>query len=399
MFEPAASPNENSSSSTDSFDSDRAPMKHHRTFHRSSSPPLEVLKQSDVVEGADNELLHYGEREDDQIDYDLYSDLPEVTSSSPQVVFFSSGATERFIDLPAVKVAEPFLYLTAGASSGAQADTSFVDRSRAQQEFVGDGDNVIFYVGSALLGASLEGKNGTQENLPTDKEDLVPEVVSTTPSEGVIVDNAIPSPLPSLPLLAIEQTVVADAEEEDVDDYARIAAKVILSKLFSRFKRTPLDQLHSLSSFVDKTFNLLEGLPIDLSGIKSKVNGILGKARLLTEARDSNSFDMLHQTVSEKLVLICHKEKLKVQKVDEITSASSQLKAEEIGLCSTCENLEKEISSIEENILSLQEQVVMKRHEVNEIRDRLHKITKETASLDDALLDSKNDLNLIVEQK
>ena len=85
--------------------------------------------------------------------------------------------------------------------------------------------------------------------------------------------------------------------------------------------------------------------------------------------------------------------------MDEITSASSQLKAEEIGLCSTRENLEKEISSIEENILSLQEQVVMKRHEVNEIRDRLHKIAKENASLDDALLDSKNDLNLIVEQK
>lgn len=85
--------------------------------------------------------------------------------------------------------------------------------------------------------------------------------------------------------------------------------------------------------------------------------------------------------------------------MDEITSASSQLKAEEIGLCSTRENLEKEISSIEENILSLQEQVVMKRHEVNEICDRLHKIAKETASLDDALLDSKNDLNLIVEQK
>ena len=94
-------------------------------------------------------------------------------------------------------------------------DTSFVDRNRAQQEFVGDGDNVIFYVGSALLGkndshflfffyhvlynmnmwniffffwgASLEGKNGTQENFPTDKEDLVPEVVGAIPSEDVIV--------------------------------------------------------------------------------------------------------------------------------------------------------------------------------------------------------------------
>ena len=31
-------------------------------------------------------------------------------------------------------------------------DTSFVDRNRAQQEFVGDRDNVIFYIGSALLG-------------------------------------------------------------------------------------------------------------------------------------------------------------------------------------------------------------------------------------------------------
>ena len=85
--------------------------------------------------------------------------------------------------------------------------------------------------------------------------------------------------------------------------------------------------------------------------------------------------------------------------MDEITYASSQLKAEEIGLCSTHENLEKEISSIEEDILSLQKQVVIKRHKVNEICDRLHKIAKETASLDDALLDSKNDLNLIVEQK
>ncbi|KAJ8620342.1 hypothetical protein MRB53_028871 [Persea americana] len=150
---------------------------------------------------------------------------------------------------------------------------------------------------------------------------------------------------------------------------------------------------------VDKTLNLLEGLPLDLSRIKCKVNGILGKARLLTEARDSNSFDTLHQTVLEKLVLICHEEKLNVQKVDEVTSASSQLKAEEIGLCSTCENLEKEISSIEEQILSLQGQVVMKRHEVNDIRDCPHKIAKETASLDDALLDSKNDLNVVVEQK
>ena len=159
--------------------------------------------------------------------------------------------------------------------------------------------------------------------------------------------------MPSLPLLAVEQTVVADAEEKDVDDYARIAAKVILSKLFSRFKSTPLDQLHSLSSFADKTFNLLEGRHLDLFGIKSKVNGVLGKARLLIEARDSNSFDTLHQTVSEKLVIICHEEKLKVQKVDEITSASSQLKAEEIGLRSTRENIMKEISSIEETFLSL----------------------------------------------
>ncbi|KAJ8620407.1 hypothetical protein MRB53_028936 [Persea americana] len=153
MLKPAVRPKENSSSSTDSFDSDRAPMKHHRTYHRSSSPPLEVLKQTDVVEGDDNKLLDYGEQEDDQIDYDLYSDSPEVTSFSTQAVSFSSGATERFTDLLAVKVAEPFIYLTPGASSSAQAD------------------------------------------------------------------NAIPSPLPSLPLLAIEQTVVADAEEEDVDDY------------------------------------------------------------------------------------------------------------------------------------------------------------------------------------
>ncbi|KAJ8619889.1 hypothetical protein MRB53_028418 [Persea americana] len=123
-------------------------MKHHRTYHRSSSPPLEVLKQTNVVEGADNELLDYGEQEDDQIDYDLFSDLPKVT------------------------------------------------------------------------GAPREGKNGTQENFLVDKEDLVPEVVGSIPSEDVIVDNVIPSPLPSLPLLAIEQTDVADAEEEDVDDYA-----------------------------------------------------------------------------------------------------------------------------------------------------------------------------------
>ncbi|KAJ8635669.1 hypothetical protein MRB53_009936 [Persea americana] len=308
MLEPIARPKENSSSSTDSFDSDRALMKHHRTYHRSSSPPSEVLKQMDVVEGADNELLIYGE--DDQIDYDLYSDLPEVTGFSIQAVSFPSGATERFTDLPDIK-------LDLADEDDFFLDTSFVDKNRAQQEFVGDGDNVIFYVGSALL------------------------------------DNVIPSPLPSLPLLAIEQTVVADAEEEDVDDYARIAAKVILSKLFSRFKRTPLDQLYSLSSFVDKTFNLLEGLPLDLFGIKSKVNGVLGKARLLIEARDSNSFDTLHQTVSEKLVIICHEEKLKVQKVDEITSASSQLKAEEIGLRSTRENIKKEIPSIEETFLSL----------------------------------------------
>ena len=65
MLEPAARPKENSSSSIDSFDSDRAPMKHHRIYHRSSSPPLEVLKQTDVVEGADNGLLDYGEREND----------------------------------------------------------------------------------------------------------------------------------------------------------------------------------------------------------------------------------------------------------------------------------------------------------------------------------------------
>ncbi|KAJ8630885.1 hypothetical protein MRB53_024208 [Persea americana] len=260
MLEPATRPKENSFPSIDSFDSDRAPMKHHITYHRSSSPRLEVLKQTDVVEGANNELLDYGERDDDQIDYDPYSELSEVIGFSTQAVFFSSGATERFTNLPAVKMKMIFL------------DTSFVDRNRAQQEFVGDGDNVIFYVGSALLGASLEGKNGTQENFPTDKEDLVPEVVGAIPSEDVIVDNVIPSPLPSLPLLAIEQTVVADVEEEDVDDYARIVAKVFLSKLFLRFKRTPLDQLHSLSSFVDKTFNLLEGLPLDLFVIKSKVN-------------------------------------------------------------------------------------------------------------------------------
>ncbi|RWR73291.1 hypothetical protein CKAN_00155700 [Cinnamomum micranthum f. kanehirae] len=350
MLEPTARPKENSSSSTDSFDSYRAPMKHHRTYRRSSSPPLEVLKQTDVVEGADNELLDYGEQEDDHIDYDLYIDLPEVIGFSTQAVPFSFVATEKFTDLPAVN-------LTPGASSSAQEHNS--------TEFVGDGDNVIFYVSSASLGASLKGKDGTQENFPADKEDLIPEAVSAIPSEDISVDNIIPSPLSSLPLLAIEQTVVADAEEEDVDDYARTAAKVILSKLFSRFKRTPLDQLHSLSSFVDKMFNLLEGLPLDLFGIKSKVNGVLGKARLLTEARDSNSFDMLHQTVLEKLDLICHEEKLKVQKVDEITSASSHLQAEEIGLCSTRENLEKEISSIEENILSLQEQVVMKRYEVH----------------------------------
>ncbi|KAJ8643808.1 hypothetical protein MRB53_005556 [Persea americana] len=199
MLEPTARPKEDSSSSTDSFDLDRAPMKHHRTYHRSSSSPLEVLKQTDVVEGANNEFLDYGERDDDQIDYDLYSDLPEVTGFSTQAISFSSGVTKTFTDLPVVKVAEPFLYLTLGASSSAQA------------------------------GASLEGKNGTQENFPADKEDLVPEVVGAIPSEDVIV----------------EQTVVADAKEEDLDDYARIAAKVILSKLFSRFKRT-----HHLINFI-----------------------------------------------------------------------------------------------------------------------------------------------------
>ncbi|KAJ8649361.1 hypothetical protein MRB53_002384 [Persea americana] len=178
MLEPVARPKENSSSSTDSFDSDRAPMKHHRIYHRSSSPPLEVLKQTNIVEG------------------------------------------------------------------------TAVNKNLLKME------TVIFYVGSALLGASLEGKNGTQANFLVDKEDLVLEVVGAIPSEDVIVDNVIPSPLLSLLLLAIKQTVVPDAEEEDVDDYARIVAKVILSKLFSRFKWTPLDQLHSLSSFVDKTFNL-----------------------------------------------------------------------------------------------------------------------------------------------
>ncbi|KAJ8649011.1 hypothetical protein MRB53_002034 [Persea americana] len=212
----AARPKENSSSSKDSFDSDRAPMKHHRAFHRSSSPPLEVLKQSNVVEGADNELLDYGEQEDDHIDSDLYSNLPEVTSFSTQAVSFSFGVTERFTDLPAVKVAEPFLYLTPGASSGAQAGTE-LNRNLLEMGTM----SVL-----TLVGASLEGKNGTQENFPADKEDLVLEVVGAIPSEGVIVD----------------------AEEEDVDDYARIAAKVILSKLFLRFKWTPLDQLHSLSS-------------------------------------------------------------------------------------------------------------------------------------------------------
>ncbi|KAJ8615255.1 hypothetical protein MRB53_034627 [Persea americana] len=230
MLEPVVRPKENSSSSTDSFDSDRAPMQHHRTYHRSSSPPSEVLKQTDVVKGSRT--------------------------------------------LPLFNTRTKF---------------KCPSRNRAQQEFVGDGDNVIFYVGSALLGQKWDPRE-----FSCSKEDLVLEVVGAIPLEDVIVDNVIPSTLPSLPLLAMEQTVVANAEEEDLDDYAQIATKVILSKLFSRFKRTPLDQLHSLSSFVDKTLNLLEGLPLNLSGIKSKVNGVLGKARLLTKARDSNSFDMLH---------------------------------------------------------------------------------------------------------
>ncbi|KAJ8630566.1 hypothetical protein MRB53_023889 [Persea americana] len=113
-------------------------MKHHRTHHRSFSPPFEVLKQIGVVDSAAYELLDYGEQEDDMVDYDLYSDLPKVT------------------------------------------------------------------------GASFEGKNETQENFPADKEAIVPEVVGVIPSDEAVV----------------EQAVVADADEEDVYDYARSIAKV-----------------------------------------------------------------------------------------------------------------------------------------------------------------------------
>ena len=76
------------SSSTDFFDSDTAPMKHHRTHHRSFSPPFEVLKQIGVVDSAAYELLDYGEQEDDMVDYDHYSDLPKVTGLFTQAGLF-----------------------------------------------------------------------------------------------------------------------------------------------------------------------------------------------------------------------------------------------------------------------------------------------------------------------
>lgn len=74
MLEPAMMPKVNSPSSTDSFDWDSALIKHHRALH----------KQVDVVNSTANELLDYGEYEDDLIDCDLLSDLPEVTCFSTQ---------------------------------------------------------------------------------------------------------------------------------------------------------------------------------------------------------------------------------------------------------------------------------------------------------------------------